>query len=89
MLVTRKETQEVELIDDVICNKCGKSCRDETTGLIEAVPLSMTWGYGSSKDGEGHESHVCEHCYDEIIAGFKIPPEVHEHLLLGGCRCGK
>ncbi len=87
MLKTRKEMREIEEIEDIICNKCGNSCKNERTGFIEAVPFVMIWGYGSGKDGEGHKSHLCETCYDSIVAEFKIPPEIHEHLLIGDCEC--
>lgn len=80
MIIAHKETQEVEVVDDVICNRCGKSCRN-ADGFIEMAPLRVRWGYGSSKDTEDHESHLCEQCYDEIVSGFKISPKVTEYLL--------
>ena len=76
MKTFRAELQEVNVVEGVICNKCGKSCKDETTGLLEYVELAVAWGYGSSKDGTSHESHLCETCYGELIKTFVIPPFV-------------
>ena len=73
MEVTRKETKEVEVVDDIICNGCGKSCETALEWLYEAAELIADWGYGSSKDGERSKAHLCEECFDGIVAEFVIP----------------
>lgn len=73
MEITRKETKEVEVVDDIICNRCGKSCETALEGLYEAAELIADWGYGSSKDGERSKAHLCEECFDGIVAEFVIP----------------
>ena len=81
MIITRKEQQEVEVVDDVLCNNCGKSCSSFVAGVHEAAELVAHLGYGSLKDTERHQSHLCEECYDGIVATFKIPPAVSGALV--------
>lgn len=77
MIKCRSETRDVQVKESVTCNKCGKSCRlggeDDVFGFIT---LKEMWGYESDKDGEAHQSHMCEQCYDALIATFVIPPEI-------------
>jgi hypothetical protein len=73
----------VDELEDLICNRCGGSMRTSDhqihkTGLtlFGGVELRVAWGYGSRKDLEQHRSHICEKCYDEYVATWKIPPEI-------------
>ncbi|OGZ57864.1 MAG: hypothetical protein A3B96_03510 [Candidatus Spechtbacteria bacterium RIFCSPHIGHO2_02_FULL_43_15b] len=83
--VTHTEFATKEVVDDIICNACGNSCKyassDDYGGIrlvaLEFADLSVEWGYGSEKDGERHESALCESCYDKFVKSFKIPPVVH------------
>ena len=61
-------------ISEILCNQCGKKI-DVNNGIVrEGVYLSeMKWGYFSKKDGEEHSFELCEECYDNIVATFKIP----------------
>lgn len=69
-------TEETKVIDKIICNRCGKEI-----AVSGSVPESDTlfvekrWGYFSDKDNEVHSFDLCEACYDEWIAGFRIPVE--------------
>ena len=60
---------------DVICNACGESCRDNLGMNFEYADVSAAWGYGSKKDMEVHRGHLCEACYDKLVASWKIPPD--------------
>jgi hypothetical protein len=61
---------------DVICDICGKSCKaaencfgNPTNCSIEYAEILIPgggWGYDSRKDGENHECHMCETCYDKV-----------------------
>ena len=71
--------QEVEIVEDVICNKCGSSCRPSNEvpdfyGLIEA---SFTTGYESVAlpDGKEYTFSLCESCIAELFKSFAINPE--------------
>lgn len=61
---------------DVICDKCGKSCRDGIGLNFEYATIKADWGFGSDKDTQSHEAHVCEPCYD----GFGLKPKVTKYL---------
>jgi hypothetical protein len=79
MKIIKKVPQEIEVVDDVICNKCGKSCRPSKEvpdfyGLIEA---SFTTGYESAAlpDGSIYTFSLCENCLAELFETFQIEPE--------------
>lgn len=62
---------------DLYCNVCGKIIKMEHGILKEDVfEVSKEWGYFSSKDLEVHKFNICEDCYENIVATFKIPIEV-------------
>jgi hypothetical protein len=72
------ETREVEVIEDIFCNKCGISCKSEWGnsfyGLIEVV---VTGGYESTHLGDMSEwcFSLCEGCLDELFKTFKHDPK--------------
>ena len=74
----RDETRAVRVLDDVVCNRCGKSCRVEG-GNFECASVRVDWGYGSGKDGTREAWDLCEACHDEVVAAFKIPPDTAEY----------
>ena len=66
-----KETKE---IDKIFCNKCGKEIAMENGMLKEDIlEIEKRWGYFSDKDNQTDSFDLCEACYDDFIAGFKIP----------------
>ncbi len=69
-------------IVDVICTKCKKSTK-HASGGCEYATLENKWGYGSPKDGEHHQIHLCEACYDALLIAFSLTPEVTDYPLLG------
>lgn len=50
--------------EDIICDKCGKSCRDDEGVSHEYATVEAYWGYGSKKDLYHDEAVICEPCYD-------------------------
>jgi hypothetical protein len=56
----------IEVVDDVICDVCGNSCKDHMDNM-ESATLSAYWGYTSKKDGEVYEVDICESCFDKTI----------------------
>lgn len=82
MKKTKIVKQEIEIVEDVICNKCSKSCRPSNEvpdfyGLIEA---SFTTGYFSEAlpDGARYTFSLCEECLAELFKEFQISPEEME-----------
>lgn len=80
MITKKRITREVEVIDDVFCNKCGESCepwvsddgRATGHGLIEA---KVSGGYSSPvlPDGHSYCFSLCEKCLLELMKTFKHP----------------
>lgn len=79
MKVTKKIQQEIEVVNDVICNKCGQSCRpsEEVPDFYGLIETSVTTGYESPAlpDGMCYTFSLCEECLAELFSSFKIDPE--------------
>jgi hypothetical protein len=56
----------IEVIDDIECDICGKTCKDHLDN-IESASLSAYWGYYSKKDGQNYEIDICEKCFDKTL----------------------
>lgn len=52
--------------EDIVCDKCGKSCRDDMDMNFEFATLTACWGYASKKDLYQDEAQICEPCYDSL-----------------------
>jgi len=67
--------KKVEELKDIICDSCGKSCLIDT-GLkfknFEFMELKAEWRFGSKKDGEEWNAHLCEKCVDEKLSFIKF-----------------
>lgn len=66
------ENKELNLI---ICNRCKKEIpvRNDVP-REDGLFVEKRWNYFSHKDNEVHRFDLCEQCYDELVAGFLIPP---------------
>lgn len=79
-----KEVQkfQTEIITDIICDSCGKSCKvdeyiirndaridnGEKDRIFEYMELKAVWGYNTKKDMETWAAHICENCVDEKLS---------------------
>lgn len=71
------KTKEIQEVNKIICNKCGKEIVAENGRLTEDVlSVEKRWGYPSDKDNEVHTFDLCEKCYEELLATFSIPVEI-------------
>lgn len=83
MKKTTFQTTQIEVTEDIICNKCGSSLKDDCDmnyeGLIE---VSFMGGY-ASKIGDSLECRfsLCESCLIELFKTFKIEPFTDQHLI--------
>lgn len=66
MKIIEEVTEPREQVTDVLCDICNKSTRDSCDMNYEFAELKVDWGYGSDKDTESHECHMCESCYDKV-----------------------
>ncbi len=66
-------SKKVEVVTDVICDSCGKSCKvyldqKKKTFNFEFMTLDAHWGYGSGKDMERQQAQICESCVDKKLS---------------------
>jgi hypothetical protein len=64
--VMPRDRKLTDVWQDIICDKCGKSCLDKEGMNFEYATVEAYWGYGSDKDLYHDEAQVCEQCYDAL-----------------------
>ena len=67
----------VEIVDGIACNKCGKKYTGDYCDMRDITDVTIHFGFGSRHDTDVWEFDLCDDCIDEMIAGFKIPPQVN------------
>ena len=67
MKTYKKKT--VTVLDQTICDVCGKTCTDDFYNNHENATLEALWGYSSRSDGTKFEIHLCENCF-YVTLGF-------------------
>jgi hypothetical protein len=70
MKIKAKENREIEVITDIICDSCGKSCKTDVD--YEYMTLEANWGYGTENDLEKWSAHIYEDCVDEKLSFIKF-----------------
>lgn len=77
-----EDGQERKLIH-AVCNRCGRNLKVEDGYLREGCfSAEAAFGYFSRKDGIIHSFDLCEDCYDEIVAQFKVQVEERKNTEL-------
>jgi len=79
MVKTKIEKRKVEVTKDIVCNICGTSCKASPGYGFSYATLKAHWGYCSNRDGQVHEAHICNSCFDVMIKKFKISSLVTEN----------
>lgn len=76
MKITEKRTEEIEVVTDVRCNRCSKSCQIEG-GMYGLIEHEYSTGYHSPRlpDGIVYTFSICEECLADIMSVFQIPAE--------------
>lgn len=60
----------------VICNKCGKTLKEEKgIAMEDYLHVKKEWGYFSKKDGKVWEFNICEECMHILEQELVIPIE--------------
>jgi hypothetical protein len=73
-----------DLVEDILCNICGESCRDRMAMNYEYMTCQASWGFDSTRDTYTTVFHVCEPCYDsKILPLLKIAP-IETSFMWGG-----
>ena len=60
------KSKKVQIVDEVVCDVCGESCKDLNFGNEHAT-LTADWGYASKKDGERYSVDLCEKCFEKTV----------------------
>lgn len=61
------------VVSEIICNRCGKNIEKDAVGnFVDCLSVDKRWGYGTTIDNEEHSFDLCEDCYKDIIATFKV-----------------
>ena len=62
------EMIESDVLTNVLCDICGKSCRTPELGseVFEHSTLYADWGYCSKRDGDKWEADFCEECSENL-----------------------
>lgn len=66
-----KEIVPTEQVADVLCDACGRSTKT-TFGTNEFGTLSADFGYGSHRDGERYQVHLCEGCFCTMLENVMV-----------------
>ena len=67
MLIKEVKKVEQAVVTQVKCDMCDSSVESATENAIpEFGTLSANWGYGSKRDGECVEYHLCESCFQRL-----------------------
>lgn len=83
------QTKKAEVITDVICDCCGKSCKVYESKIendvrvdngelyydFEFMKMEVRWGYHSGKDTQKMTAQVCEKCVDEKLSFINFKKE--------------
>ena len=85
MRIIKEEHATTTVLDDVICNRCGKSCKINKDPNIYFAQCTTRGSCGSPRlvDGYKYTFEVCEDCFIEIAKTFQHPPTVRAVGLFG------
>ena len=63
--------------EDIICNKCGKSCKSTNEDYYGLIETSVTGGYYSThlEDMTTYTFSLCEVCLRGMFKSFKVKPK--------------
>lgn len=66
-----KIQQTVEVLTDIKCDSCGKSCKTpEPIGGFEFMELKANWGFNSEFDLQTWSAKICESCVMKKLREF-------------------
>jgi len=66
MRKTEVVNKVMDVVTDITCDSCGKSCRTECG--FEYLNLSNEWGFCTNKDLQSWSAQICEECVDTKLS---------------------
>lgn len=74
MILSKKELVESQVVQNIVCDCCGKSCAvgDPEVNQYEYLEMSSSWGYHSNKDLQTWTAQICESCTDTHLSFIKF-----------------
>lgn len=64
-----------EITDDIICNKCGSTCKTKCGNYEGLIETQVYGGYDALLgDMVRYTFSICEICLKDMFDKFKIPP---------------
>ena len=74
--------KEEEVIDEILCNCCGKPIKRVNASSIirDHLHIKKEWNYFSNNEGQKYELDICEDCCGKILSTFKIKPGTSNSL---------
>lgn len=79
-MIKYKKVQKEDIeIEDIICNKCGKSMNTEC-GFIGLEDAKVRGHYSSTnlKDYHTYSFSLCEECLEQLFNTFKISVDISD-----------
>lgn len=103
MEIKEVQSKKSEVVTDILCDICGKSCKvDETTITnpfrpdkgekiydFSCIRLEKYWGYGSARDEEYWEAQICDKCIDEHLVKIIKFNKFHYNIMNGSINKNK
>ena len=79
-----EETSKIQYIEDILCNKCGMSCKGEIGNFNGLIEYTIFGSYDSTHlvDMSNYTFSLCEKCLCVLFNSFSIPIEVNEESLV-------
>ena len=77
MIIYKKTTKIIDVVNKVYCDFCGKEFDEITTKSHGFGQLHISFGYGSIQDGDEHDFQMCDKCYGKIIYKH-LKPQVRD-----------
>lgn len=74
------KTKKVQVIEDILCNKCGESCKSDVFGTggfygLQEATVSADYFSPALEDCTHYVFSLCEHCLVKLFKDFTIPVE--------------
>ena len=82
MRITKKETCEILVTEDILCNSCGHTCQQNTTGYYGLIEVEVCGGFDSIPeigDLKVYKFSLCEQCLFALFKTFQIAPSILEY----------